>query len=147
MKLLLCFLFFSMALIENGNEIVLNKPVPKDAKIVDNKRLSLIMTSAGSLLPSEEIKLNNVTFQVVLDSKNNVSFVTTFDKAFQLRNGIKIGDTYVKIKNKLQKGIYEPGFSYYFKSNSNWYISFLDDHILKNNKIADTCKVKSFFKR
>jgi hypothetical protein len=125
----------------------LHKPLPKDAKIVDKKQISLIMISAGSLKPSKEVRLNNISFNVVLDPKNNVSFVHTFDKSFRTKNGIRIGDRYGDIKKVLKTGTYEPGFSYYFKSDSDWFISFLDDHILKTGKISDTCKVKMFYKR
>jgi len=140
------FIFLIDLDLTGQNEIELNKPIPKNAIIVKDAGF-LVMTTSGSLESGILLCLDKKIFEVVLDSSGKVIFASTHDVNYKNNNGMKINDPYEQIKEGLKNGIYEPGWGYYFTSNSKWKICFLDTYILKNGKISDTCMVKYFFQR
>ncbi len=113
------------------------------------KDFSLLLTSAGQLTPCIEITENRITYQATTDSVNRINFLTTSDSIFSTPERLKINMTYGEIKKLVANNSesYETGWGYIMPLKSKWNCMFLDEYILSNSKISDTCKAKAFFKR
>lgn len=137
----------SIGVIIQSNDIELRKALPRNA-IIDTASHNLQITGASTMRSAVDVQQNGISYSVVLSKEEKVSFVITFDSKFRSKEDFGIGATFKELRKKCSdKGQFEPGYGYYFQLRSGWKALFKDQRILAQGKVADTCRIRSFFKR
>jgi hypothetical protein len=108
---------------------------------------SEILISSGQSSPFTTLQINGCNFDLVYDNGDTIYLATT-DMKFRTTEGYKIGTKFTDlpkiIQNKLTK---EPGWGYFFKLNSGWFLGFCEGESCTDYYPTGNSRVKWIFKR
>ncbi|HNQ78465.1 MAG TPA: hypothetical protein PKJ37_06400 [Acidobacteriota bacterium] len=112
------------------------------------KSRTLIMTSSASTDPEYQMKINAINYSVALNAVGKVKYIATDDVSFSTPEGLKMGDSYSKVKEITQKNcVKESGWGYYIKLSSGWYAGFCEGKTCTSEPLTETSTIDWFFKR
>ena len=109
---------------------------------------SFLLVSSGQSRPFQTVIANNISYQLVLNSKGDTNFVGTSDTSFITSEGYKVGTSLKQIENKYRKNLHkDPGWGYFIKLPSQWSLQFFIGRTGTNHAPVDSTKVAYVFKR
>lgn len=124
--------------------------LPEIGAIIKNppKSRTLTMTSSASTDPEYQMKINAINYSVALNAVGKVKYIATDDISFSTPEGLKIGDSYSKVKEITKKTfIEESGWGYYIKLPSGWCAGFCEGKTCTSEPLNETSTIDWFFKR
>ncbi|WP_316634375.1 hypothetical protein [uncultured Flavobacterium sp.] len=106
------------------------------SKVQTQNSSDKILIPSGALVPEKKVSIKNIKYSLGI-SNNEVIYVSTSDKAFQIDDS-RIGNI---IGMKVMNAKLIPGWGYYVKLENDWYAG-----INFKEKITANSKIEWFFK-
>jgi len=118
-----------------------NSKIMLGSKISDYKNnTEKLMIPSGALIYSEKISLDNIAYTIGVNQNKIIVYVMTTSSNFKI-NELNLNSKLKDITSNLDELTYIPGWGYYIKTNSDWFVGFNF-----NNRPTLDSKINWFFK-
>jgi hypothetical protein len=115
-------------------------------KMTSNNRA--LMVNGSTISPMITVMFDGSSFDLAWDHSGRVNRISTTDSNFATPEGVKINTTLSDIKKNQQVDIQvTPGWGYYSKLSSGWYVGFCVDSTCTEKDLLNSDRVKWIFKK
>jgi len=107
-----------------------------------------LLVNSSQISTSTTILNNGIIFDIAWNNDFRVNYIETSDSHFITSENVKVNTTLRKIKDIQNVDIIKmPGWGYYIKLKSGWFVSFCTGKTCTDRELTDDDKVVSIFQR
>ena len=139
------------------NRVVVDVPeleeLPRVGSVLYNsayQRMPLYheLVNSGSFMPSREVQVQGIKYNVAWSSDSIVRYIVTRDENFKTSAGIGLSTSLNEIKSVQEVEVFEmPGWGYYVQLKSGWSAAFCVGEFCTDETLDDDDEVDWLFKR
>ncbi|RVT77565.1 hypothetical protein EOD40_07110 [Flavobacterium sufflavum] len=113
-----------------------------------NQSGKIILISSGQLSEYETVTINDINFDLVMNSIHDTIYIQTMEPKFVTKEGYHVGKQFTELPITIQQNLIRyPGWGYFYKLASGWSIAFFEGKTRTDSYPNANSKIKLIFKR